>query len=222
MTLNEAILKSLEELNMLCISKQVCQHIILNNYYEFGKAKTPCSTVSALLGNFVRAGKNNVKRKSINNKYHYFLSTSSSLDNSLKINKIRKNTSVWRADNFQLLENTLELIDGATSFKEGKSRYRKHLIRERNSKVISQAKLRFKQKHGKLFCEICKFDFNKAYPGVGVDYIEGHHNTPVSQLNENSETKIEDISMVCSNCHKMLHRRKNWLTVEELKILFQK
>lgn len=28
--------------------------------------------------------------------------------------------------------------------------------------------------------------------------------------------------MVCSNCHRMLHRRKPWLSIEELKLLLNK
>lgn len=218
-TLNNAIIKSLDELNIASTSKQVCQHIILNNYYDFQDAKTPCSTVSALLGNFVRANQNNVKRKYIDKTLFYFIENTN--DTSHKIDDANKITSIWRSSNFHLLENSIELLDSKTSFKEGRSKYRKHLIRERNPKVIKLAKINFKKENGRLFCEICDFDFNKKYGDIGIDFIEGHHDKPISQLNENSETKIEDISMVCSNCHKMLHRRKNWLTVKELKILLK-
>lgn len=41
---------------------EIYKHIIQNNYYEFGTAKTPASTISALLGDFIRNGDTRVKR----------------------------------------------------------------------------------------------------------------------------------------------------------------
>ena len=37
----------------------------------------------------------------------------------------------------------------------------------------------------------------------------------------NEKTKIEDIVMLCSNCHSMVHRRKPWTTKEDLKKLLK-
>lgn len=46
---------------------------------------------------------------------------------------------------------------------------------------------------------------------------------PISEMAENEETKVEDIVLVCSNCHRMLHRKRPWLTINELKeLLVQK
>jgi hypothetical protein len=46
MTITEAILKSLEEMNGLGNSIQVCDYIKEKKYYSF-EAKTPSSTISA-------------------------------------------------------------------------------------------------------------------------------------------------------------------------------
>lgn len=46
MTLKEAVLKSLEEINELTNYLEVYNHIIEKNYYDFGIAKTPSSTVT--------------------------------------------------------------------------------------------------------------------------------------------------------------------------------
>lgn len=62
MTLKEAILKSLEEINTLTNYTEVYNHIVNHNYYEFGAGKTPTSTVSSLLGDFIRNGDTRVKR----------------------------------------------------------------------------------------------------------------------------------------------------------------
>jgi hypothetical protein len=53
---------------------EVHDHIINNNYYDFGTAKTPPSTVSALLGDFIRNGDTRVKRiKQEGGTYSYYL-----------------------------------------------------------------------------------------------------------------------------------------------------
>lgn len=73
MTIKEAILKSLEKLNRLANSIEICDHILTNNYYEFA-GKTPPATVSAQLGDFIRNGDTRVKRiKQNNGIYSYYL-----------------------------------------------------------------------------------------------------------------------------------------------------
>ena len=73
MTIKEAILKSLDNLNKLSNSTEICNHILNNRYYEFA-GKTPASTVSAQLGDFIRNGDTRVKRiKQTNGTYSYYL-----------------------------------------------------------------------------------------------------------------------------------------------------
>ena len=111
-----------------------------------------------------------------------------------------------------LLENT------ADEYGEGRRLLKQHVVRERNPLLVQNAKEAFKQKHGgKLFCEICGFDFFSAYGDIGEDYIEVHHKKPVSQMKEGEKTKLKDVAVVCSNCHRMIHRKKPWLTVEQIK-----
>lgn len=102
------------------------------------------------------------------------------------------------------------------SFPEGKQELREHLSRERNRRVIQLSKSKFKEQHGKLYCQVCGFDFEQTYGPLGEDYIEGHHTKPVSEMADGEETKIEDIAMVCANCHRMLHRKRPWLSLQEL------
>ncbi len=103
---------------------------------------------------------------------------------------------------------------------EGQEKLVKHKIYERNAKVIDDAKVKFKNEHnGKLFCEICEFDFSEYYGEIGESFIECHHNKPVSQMKAGDKTKIKDLAMVCSNCHRMLHRKLPWLNICELKTI---
>jgi len=106
--------------------------------------------------------------------------------------------------------------ENSEDFPEGRIVERIHKSRERNSKVIKIAKQNYKTKYGKLTCQICEFDFEANYGEVGIDYIEGHHTIPVSSMNFDDKTKPEDIAMLCSNCHKMVHRRRPWLSMEQL------
>ena len=74
MTIKEAILKSLDDINGLTNYTEVHDHIVKNKYYDFGTAKTPASTISALLGDFIRTGDSRVKRiKQQGGTYSYYL-----------------------------------------------------------------------------------------------------------------------------------------------------
>ena len=118
-------------------------------------------------------------------------------------------------------DNTkFDLTADDDEFCEGKKMLKLHLIRERNQYLITEAKKKFKSEHnGKLFCEVCGFDFTEVYGDLGSGFIEAHHIKPVSEMKENEKTSIEDIVMLCSNCHSMIHRRKPWITKERLKEL---
>ncbi len=75
MTIKEAILKSLDDLKEPSSHKMVYQHIVKNQYYDFKKGKTPEATISALLGDFIRANDTRVKRiKQSGGIYLYYLS----------------------------------------------------------------------------------------------------------------------------------------------------
>ncbi|MFN3092826.1 hypothetical protein [Bacillus pumilus] len=41
-------------------------------------------------------------------------------------------------------------------------------------------------------------------------------------MGEGHSTKVEDIAIVCSNCHRMLHRKRPWLNKDQLKLLIEK
>lgn len=112
-----------------------------------------------------------------------------------------------------------EFLSG--EFPEGKVIERIHKARERSSKVVLLAKDNFKKEHGRLFCQICKFDFEKIYGELGKDFIEGHHTVSLSDMKENHYTKPEDIAMLCSNCHRMVHKRRPWLSMNDLEGLLE-
>ena len=56
----------------------------------------------------------------------------------------------------------------------------------------------------------------ETYGQLGGGFIEAHHTIPVSELLAKAKTKISDFTLVCSNCHGILHRGEELLSVSEL------
>lgn len=106
------------------------------------------------------------------------------------------------------------------TFPEGRLVERLHLERERSPALIRRAKEHALAQGRPLRCACCDFDFEAKYGELGRGFIEAHHTKPVSSLHqEGEETRIEDIALVCPNCHRMLHRRRPWLGLHELRHL---
>ncbi|MEP7247191.1 MAG: HNH endonuclease [Gammaproteobacteria bacterium] len=111
------------------------------------------------------------------------------------------------------------IVDDFVEAPEGRLLSRRHVTRERNRKLVEQKKRRVMQTSGKLECEACGFDFALRYGTRGNGFIECHHLQPVTTLAENGKTHVNDLAVVCANCHRIIHRGKPWLTVAELKTL---
>ncbi|MFC7526132.1 HNH endonuclease [Parapedobacter sp. GCM10030251] len=94
---------------------------------------------------------------------------------------------------------------------EGELLYRLHRYRERNRALVNKKKKEHLKKHGSLACELCSFDFEKTYGDVGKGFIECHHRTPLSELTPDTKTTLSDLMLICSNCHRIVHRGWNIL-----------
>jgi 5-methylcytosine-specific restriction protein A len=107
---------------------------------------------------------------------------------------------------------------GATGI-EGRLLTRWALSRERDPK-LRKLKIQKVQRSGlPLRCEVCAFDFADAYGGLGKDYIEVHHITPL-HISGTRETKLDDLACLCANCHRMCHRShlgESWRTPDALR-----
>jgi hypothetical protein len=66
-------------------------------------------------------------------------------------------------------------------------------------------------------CIVCKFDFHAVYGDLGKGFIHVHHLKPIHTIGEEYVLDPEnDLRPVCPNCHSMLHRKKDVLSIEEL------
>ncbi|GJQ61072.1 MAG: hypothetical protein SCALA702_01250 [Melioribacteraceae bacterium] len=75
--------------------------------------------------------------------------------------------------------------------------------------------------HG-LSCSVCGFNFNAVYGELGANYIHVHHLKPLAKNRGSVLTNAKtDLAPICPNCHSMIHRKKEELTIEELKNLIK-
>lgn len=119
----------------------------------------------------------------------------------------------------EIIEEDLKLQKIEEEFFEGIKKEKYTSFYERNLKLrIAAIKL-----HGTR-CMVCDFDFEEKYGAHGLGYIEVHHLRPVSSLTAlTSIDPKKDMAVVCSNCHRMLHRKRGKvLSLSELKILIKK
>lgn len=120
MTVKEAILKSLLELNRSATYIEIADYIRKKKIYDFGNAKTPNDTISAQLGAFIRDGDDRIQRRKIDGKkaYEYFL-TNKSIDLAVnhanvekaKLNNQKKENSFKERDLHPLLATYLKAIE---------------------------------------------------------------------------------------------------------------
>ena len=110
-----------------------------------------------------------------------------------------KNIDKWKIKESNKVEDIL-----LEWFPEWEKVERIHKKYERNHKLVEKAKENYKSKNNwELPCEICNFNFKSEY--WNKEFIEAHHKIPLSSINDNRETKIEDLAMLCANCHRMIH-----------------
>ncbi len=68
-------------------------------------------------------------------------------------------------------------------------------------------------------CSVCDFNFERTYGKHGSKYIEVHHLKQVADVGEEHLINpINDLRPVCANCHRMLHKTRPPISIEELKM----
>lgn len=121
-------------------------------------------------------------------------------------------------NNFHQVSSAEELDDDIEAT-EGRILTRIHQKRERSVKLTKKKKQQVLKKTGQLECEVCGFDYERRYGKHGKGFAECHHIKPVSEIQEEEVTKLSDLAIVCANCHRMIHKSKPWLSLDEAKEL---
>jgi len=118
-----------------------------------------------------------------------------------------------------LLETALDPIpvtEDLPSATEARRRLVSHFRLERNRALVKRKKLAHQAETGGLACQVCEFDFSK-YRSLGVGFCEVHHLKPLSAERAEVLTNLSDLAVVCSNCHRMIHRNGKCRTLSEIK-----
>jgi 5-methylcytosine-specific restriction protein A len=100
-------------------------------------------------------------------------------------------------------------VDDEISAFEGEERIALIRHRKREQKLRGAKLKHTKAKNnGRLVCEVsgCGFEFEKVYGELGKDFAHVHHLKPIGDRNSPSLTSLDDLAIVCANCHAMIHK----------------
>ncbi len=154
--------------------------------------------------------------------------------------KLAKELNLFEKESFQLINSKSyeiifrmsetekgrikSVIEDIDSFRneearfEGEQKKRLSNYYERNP-ILRKLAIEY---HG-LDCKGCGFNFSDTYGKRGDNFIEVHHIIPISKLDASKEIDYkEDMTVLCSNCHRIVHRKKeDLLSVDELKYMLK-
>jgi predicted HNH restriction endonuclease len=85
-------------------------------------------------------------------------------------------------------------------------------FRRRNRALIETKKA---QSDG--HCEACGFCFEDHYGGLAKDCLVAHHINPIAHRTRPSMTSLDDIALLCPNCHAVVHTQDPPLSLEEVR-----
>ena len=120
----------------------------------------------------------------------------------------------------KLVKLESEDSDDDLQFAEGRIVTEAHKRRERNPQLRRKF---FKKRElsGPLSCDICNCVGSLHQFADAI--FEAHHLVPLAVATVEQVTKIKDLSLLCANCHRMIHRaivhNKRWLTIAEAKVI---
>jgi HNH endonuclease len=112
------------------------------------------------------------------------------------------------------------VTSGVFEAPEGRLRLIRHFAHERDRRLVEAKRNEALKKYGKLSCEVCALDFDALYGSLGSGVIECHHTSPLATLRPGDKTHIDDLALICANCHRVLH--KGGHTINSLKYLVRR
>lgn len=95
-------------------------------------------------------------------------------------------------------------------YEEGRRLREEQYFSKRNHELITR-----KKRESDYSCEVCGLNFIEKYGDIGIHFIEAHHLERIA--NGARLSSLNDIALVCSNCHSMLHRKNPPYKIAELK-----
>ncbi|MHB1107209.1 MAG: HNH endonuclease [Lutibacter sp.] len=119
----------------------------------------------------------------------------------------------------QVFDDLIGIQESESEYKIGKTEGGKKVVTSSVFERIPSIRKDAIEIHG-LECSACGFNFENFYGDWGKGFIEVHHIQPLSE-NKGEETQTNpntDLKVLCANCHRMVHRKKDiTLSIKELK-----
>lgn len=119
-----------------------------------------------------------------------------------EIDKVKDIDFIEEYNNHELLNISPKEIE------EGDKVVRIIEVKKRNSQARILKLEEFKRIHGKVYCEVCGEE--------DICVLDVHHErVHVEDMESNHITKLEDLKVLCANCHRKIHGHN--ITIQELK-----
>lgn len=101
---------------------------------------------------------------------------------------------------------------------EQKRRFVSHRARERTLRQAKLEQTRAASRDGRIRCQVpgCNFDFEAVYGSVAAGFAHVHHLRPLAEATAPTVTKLDDVAVVCANCHAVIHRGGACRSIETL------
>lgn len=109
-------------------------------------------------------------------------------------------------------------------FKEGRILTAMHLRRERKP-ALRRRLLKKRGELGPLACDGCGEGPKANSEDLADASFEVHHRKPLAEEDRETETRLQDVALLCASCHRLIHRamsvRRQWIDIPDLKQLLK-
>lgn len=113
---------------------------------------------------------------------------------------------------------SLDVDDELAQFPEGQERTMMIVHRRRERRLRVKKIREAIRVSGAVQCEVegCGFDFLGVYGEAGRGYGQVHHLNPLAEAEGTVITRLEDLAILCANCHAMVHRAGQSRSLDEI------
>ncbi len=132
---------------------------------------------------------------------------------------------VGNSQRFTIEALTEEDVNKITSKQKSASKSNKKAFAEEGAEYNAYAKFRkrnreiieIKKSESNGHCEVCDFNYSHYYKGLFKNHLVAHHLKPIGSRKVPKITKLEDLALLCSNCHTAIHSTNPPMSLNKLR-----
>lgn len=92
----------------------------------------------------------------------------------------------------------------------------------RRNRALVEAKRAMHLQRNEMRCEVCGFSFRSFFSHIERESLEVHHKNPLAEQKAVIVTSIDDLVLLCPNCHRACHSFQPGLDTDELRKLVRR